>query len=191
MDSVIGVLTHKLDALPIGNKINLIVVSDHGMAEISDTKKVAILDYLKPSWLGYHQVINPIMSIEAKEGCKDSIAQALLKVPHIKFWAAKDLPKRLHYGSNPRVLDFVVEAKKEYSLVTNRSQIVKGGTHGYDNNNKEMHAIFFAKGPNFRKNKKVKTFENVSVYNLIAHILGLKIGTDDGDFDEIKDMLKY
>ena len=84
-----------------------------------------------------------------------------------------------------------MEAKKNYSLVTNRSQIVKGGTHGYDNNNKEMHAIFFAKGPNFRINKKVKTFVNVSVYNLIAHILGLKIETVDGDFDEIKDMLKY
>ena len=190
MDSIIGVLTHKLDALPIGKKINLIVVSDHGMADINDTKKVAILNYLKPNWVGYQQVINPIMSLEAKAGYKDSIAQALTKVPHIKFWAAKDLPRRLHYGSNPRVLDFVVEAKKNYSLVTNMSQIIKGGTHGYDNNNKDMHAIFFAKGPNFRIGKKIGTFQNVSVYPLIAHILGLQIEKVDGDFKEVNQMLR-
>ncbi len=189
MDSVIGVIVHKLDALPIGNKINLIVVSDHGMAALSDAKKVAILDYLKPSWLGYHQVINPIMSIEAKEGCKDSIARALKNVPHLKFWAAKDLPKRLHYGSNPRVLDFVIEAEKNYSLVANNNQKVTGGTHGFDNRNKDMHAIFYAKGPNFKKGKRMGTFQNVSVYPLIAAILDLKIEKVDGDLREVEALL--
>lgn len=190
MDSVVGVLVHKLDALPIGNKINLIVVSDHGMAAISDSKKVAILDYLKPNWLGYHQVINPIMSIQAKEGCKDSIAQALKKVPHIKFWATKDLPIRFHYGSNPRVLDFVIEAKRNYSLVKNKNQKIGGGTHGYDNNNKDMQAIFYAKGPAFMKGKKIVSFQNVSVYPLIAAILGLQIEKVDGSLQEVKPLLR-
>jgi len=189
MDSIIGVIVHKLDALSIGNKINLIVVSDHGMTNISDTKKVAVLDYLKPNWLGYHQVINPIMSIEAKEGCKDSIAQALKKVPHIKFWATKDLPKRLHYGSNPRDLDFVIEAEKNYSLVTSKKQKINGGTHGFDNRNKDMHAIFYAKGPNFKIGKSTGTFQNVSVYPLIANILGLNIEKVDGNLKEVKQLL--
>jgi alkaline phosphatase D len=39
--------------LPIGKQINLILVSDHGMASIDNVKKVAILDYLKPGWLEY------------------------------------------------------------------------------------------------------------------------------------------
>jgi alkaline phosphatase D len=189
MDSVVGVLIHKLDALPIGNKINLIVVSDHGMANISDSKKVAILDYLKPNWLGFHQVINPIMSIQAKEGYKDSIAQALKNIPHLKFWATKDLPKRLHYGSNSRVLDFVIEADKNYSLVTSKNQKVIGGTHGYDNRNKDMHAIFYAKGPNFRIGKRTGTFQNVSVYPLIAAILGLQIDNVDGSLQEVEQLL--
>jgi hypothetical protein len=37
---------------------------------------------------------------------------------------------------------------------------------------------------------RVKAFRNVSVYNLIAHILGLEIEVVDGNFLEIKDMLK-
>jgi alkaline phosphatase D len=190
MDSIMGALSKRLDQLAIGKQINLIIVSDHGMADISNDKKVAVLDYLKPEWLGYKDVINPIMSIQAKTGYQDSIAKALKKVPHIKFWKSADVPKRLHYGTNPRVHDFVIEADKGYSLVSKESTHIKGGTHGYDNNEKDMHAIFYAKGPAFKVDKTVKTFENVSVYPLIAHILGLQIDQVDGKFSEVSNMLR-
>ncbi|MGL2995020.1 ectonucleotide pyrophosphatase/phosphodiesterase [Flavobacterium sp. TSSA_36] len=191
MDGIIGELQYKLDQLPIANQINLIVVSDHGMTEIHNDKKVAILNYLKPEWYGYAAVINPIMSIEAKEGYKDSIATALKKVPHIKWYVTPKLPKRLHFGKNPRALDFVVEADFGYSLVNKTDQKVSGGTHGYDNKMKDMQAIFYAKGPNFNIGKKVKSFRNVCVYPLIAAILGLKTEMIDGDLEDLKDVLVH
>lgn len=190
MDSIIGVLSKKLDALTIGEKVNLIVVADHGMTEITDNKKIAVLDYLKPNWLEQADVINPIMSIRTTAAAKDSVNKALSKVPNIRFWKTAKIPKRLHLGTNERNLDFVIEAKKGYSLVKSANQKIMGGTHGYDNNIKDMHAIFYAKGPNFKVNKKVSTFQNVSVYNLIAHILDLKIEATDGQFSEVKRMLQ-
>ncbi|MEP7095618.1 MAG: ectonucleotide pyrophosphatase/phosphodiesterase [Flavobacterium sp.] len=190
MDSIMGQLSSRLDNLSIGKEINLIIVSDHGMTNISNDKKVVILDYLKPEWLGYKVVINPVMSLQAKPGFQDSIAEALKKVPHIKFWRAGKLPKRLHYGTNPRVHDFVIEAEKGYSLVSDKNQKVKGGTHGYDNKNKDMQAIFYAKGPAFKVDKVVGSFQNVSVYPLIAHILGLQIDEVDGELSEVKSMLR-
>lgn len=190
MDTLMGQLSSKLDQLSIGKQINLIIVSDHGMTNISNDKKVAVLDYLKPEWLGYKAVINPIMSLQAKSGFQDSIATALKKVPHIKFWRSNEVPKRLHYGTNPRVHNFVIEAQKGYSLVSKTSQHVKGGTHGYDNKEKDMQAIFYAKGPAFKINKTVKSFQNVSVYPLIAHILDLQIDKVDGKFSEVKSMLR-
>ncbi|MGE6353310.1 ectonucleotide pyrophosphatase/phosphodiesterase [Flavobacterium sp. NPDC079362] len=189
MDSIMGELSRKLDNLSIGKQINLIIVSDHGMAAISNDKKVVILDYLKPEWLNYKAVINPIMSLQAKPGYQDSIYKALKKVPHIKFWRSGEVPKRLHYGKNPRVHDFVIEAKKGYSLANSKTQNIKGGTHGYDNKEKDMQAIFYAKGPAFKVDKEVKTFQNVSVYPLIAHLLDLKIDDVDGKFSEVKNML--
>ncbi|SHF76386.1 alkaline phosphatase family protein [Flavobacterium defluvii] len=189
MDSIMGELSRKLDQLPIGKQINLIIVSDHGMADISNDKKVAVLDYLKPEWLGYKDVINPIMSLQAKSGYQDSIFNALRKVPHIKFWKSTEIPKRLHFGTNPRAHDFVIEADKGWSLVSKESQNIKGGTHGYDNKNKDMHAIFYAKGPAFKVDKTVRTFPNVSVYPLIAHILGLQIDQIDGKLNDVKSML--
>jgi len=190
MDSIMGELSRKLDQLAIGKQINLIIVSDHGMAAISNDKKVAVLDYLKPEWLNYKDVINPIMSLQAKAGFQDSIANALKKVPHIKFWKSTEVPKRLHYGTNPRVHDFVIEADKGYSLVSKESTHIKGGTHGYDNKEKDMHAIFYAKGPAFKVDKEVHTFQNVSVYPLIAHILGLQIENVDGKLSDVKSALK-
>lgn len=190
MDSIIGVLSKKLDALTIGKKVNLIVVADHGMTEITDNKKIAVLDFLKPNWLEQADVINPIMSIRTTAAAKDSVNKALSKVPNIRFWKTAKIPKRLHLGTNERNLDFVIEAKKGYSLVKSANQKIMGGTHGYDNNIKDMHAIFYAKGPNFKVNKKVSTFQNVSVYNLIAHILDLKIEATDGQFSEVKRMLQ-
>jgi predicted AlkP superfamily pyrophosphatase or phosphodiesterase len=190
MDSLMGQLSSKLDQLAIGKQINLIIVSDHGMTNISNDKKVVILDYLKPEWLSYKEVINPIMSLQAKPGYQDSIAKALKKVPHIKFWKSGEVPKRLHYGTNPRVHDFVIEAKKGYSLAKNKTDDTKGGTHGYDNKQKDMQAIFYAKGPAFKVDKEVGSFQNVSVYPLIAHILGLQIEEVDGRFSEVKNMLK-
>lgn len=190
MDSIMGELSRKLDQLPNGKQINLIIVSDHGMANISNDKKVAVLDYVKPEWLGYKDVINPIMSLQAKAGFQDSIYNALKKVPHIKFWKSTEVPKRLHYGTNARVHDFVIEAEKGYSLVSKESTHIKGGTHGYDNNEKDMHAIFYAKGPAFKVDKTVKTFPNISVYPLIAHILGLQIGEIDGKLSDVDAMLR-
>ncbi|OXG00794.1 alkaline phosphatase D [Flavobacterium araucananum] len=189
MDSIMGELSQKLDHLAIGKQINLIIVSDHGMTDISNEKKVIILDYLKPEWLGYKEVINPIMSLQAKPGYQDSIAKALKKVPHIKFWKSGEVPKRLHYGTNPRVHDFVIETQKGYSLAKDKNQNTNGGTHGYDNRTKDMQAIFYAKGPAFKVDKKVGSFQNVSVYPLIAHILGLQIDEVDGKFSEVKSML--
>ncbi|MFB9078952.1 ectonucleotide pyrophosphatase/phosphodiesterase [Flavobacterium procerum] len=189
MDSIIGELSRRLNELSIGKKINLIIVSDHGMADINNNKKVAVLDYLKPEWLGYKDVVNPIMSLQAKPEFQDSIANALKKVPHIKFWKAAEVPERLHYGTNPRVHDFVIEAEKGWSLVSKESTHIKGGTHGYDNNEKDMHAIFYAKGPAFKVDKTVPTFQNVSIYPLIAHILGLQIGEIDGKLSDVDAML--
>jgi predicted AlkP superfamily pyrophosphatase or phosphodiesterase len=190
VDAIIGRLMQKLEQLPIGKEINLIVVSDHGMSPISNDKKIPILDYLKPEWYGYAAVINPIMSIQEKAGFHDSIAKALKKVKNIKWYPSKNVPKRLHFGTHARTLDFIVEAEKEYSLVYKMEHKVDGGTHGYDNAMQDMQAIFYAKGPNFKVGKEIKSFRNISVYPMIAAILGLKIGSIDGDFNEVKGMLK-
>ncbi len=69
--------------------------------------------------------------------------------------------------------------------------IPTGGTHGYDNQLKSMHALFIAQGPAFKKDIVTEPFENVNIYPMIAHILGIDPSKKiDGNLNNIKHLLK-
>ncbi|RLD50196.1 MAG: alkaline phosphatase family protein, partial [Bacteroidetes bacterium] len=120
----------------------------------------------------------------------DSVYLQLKKVQHITCWKSGELPERLHYGNNPRTLDIIVVADSSWSLVSEKKKKVGKGTHGYDNDNKDMHAIFYAYGPAFKSNYTASTFTNVDIYPLIANILGLQPAKTDGDIENVKGVLK-
>lgn len=53
----------------------------------------------------------------------------------------------------------------------------------------EMKAIFFAEGPDFNRNKRLRTFENVDVYALIAQILQLRTPPTDSTLKPLEPAL--
>lgn len=50
----------------------------------------------------------------------------------------------------------------------------RAGTHGYDNEDPLMRAIFMASGPVFKKNFTAQPFDNIDLYPLISSVMGLK-----------------
>ena len=65
------------------------------------------------------------------------------------------------------------------------------GAHGYDNDLNSMQAIFVADGPAFKSGYSRKRFENIHIYPLLAHILGLVPNAEiDGDLDVVKYLLE-
>ena len=63
------------------------------------------------------------------------------------------------------------------------------GDHGYDNALLSQHATFIASGPAFRSGIVVEPIENIEIYNIMAHILGLEPAPNDGDLDRVRHML--
>jgi hypothetical protein len=53
-----------------------------------------------------------------------------------------------------------------------------------------MQTVFRAEGPDFKKNVRVPQFRNVSIYPLVCWILGIEPAPNDGDFEEVKPMLR-
>ncbi|MCF8366130.1 MAG: ectonucleotide pyrophosphatase/phosphodiesterase [Bacteroidales bacterium] len=191
LDSLLGVFIDKLSALPIADKINFIVTSDHGMCDLSDDRVVMLDDFIDTAWLAEVQGNNPVWTIQAKDGFDDEIAEGLAKAGHIKWWPSSEIPKRLNYGSNPRTLDFVVVADSSWSLFYIEKGSYLGGTHGFDNANTDMHAIFYASGPAFKSDGFVNpVFRNVSLYPLMCKILNLNPAPNDGNLEEVREMLK-
>ena len=72
---------------------------------------------------------------------------------------------------------------------TNKTRILKGG-HGYDpSESKEMQAIFYARGPAFKKGATIEPFESVNVYPLLAHLLGIKPRPNNGSLSIFEHIL--
>lgn len=189
LDSLAGDFMNKLEALPIAQKVNFIVLSDHGMGPTSDERVVNLKDYLQENRIDEIQGGNPIFVMKAKAGAEDELYQALLEIPHTTAWRSSEIPERLHYGSNPRTLDFVIVADSAWSISFDGVGNYTGGAHGYDNRNTDMHAIFYGMGPAFKQGYVHPAFENVNIYPLMCHILGIEPAPCDGNLQEVEAML--
>ena len=56
---------------------------------------------------------------------------------------------------------------------------------------KDMHGIFYANGPAFKKRHKVSAIKNIHIYPLMCEILGLEIPDNiDGNLNQLKSVLK-
>lgn len=191
VDSLIGVLRTKLSALPYAKKINLILLSDHGMSAVSYDKYINLKAVVPNRMIASISGGNPVYLINPSEGKRDSVLLLLNSVEGMKAWKKSELPSKWHYGTNPRIPEIVVVADSSWSIGTRPdASSIKGGAHGYDNSNSDMFSIFYAAGPSFKKNYKFKELNNVDVYNLICRILDINPAKNDGNPSNIKRMLR-
>jgi alkaline phosphatase D len=191
LDSLMGVLRAKLSALPEAKKINLIILSDHGMSAISPSRYINLKSLVPDRMIASISGGNPVYLINPVSGKKDSILLLLKRSKGLKAWSKSQLPPKWHYGTNPRIPEVVVVADSSWSIGTKPDgSSLRGGAHGYDNSNSDMFSIFYATGPSFKKNYSFKSLNNVDVYNLICRILKLTPAKNDGDPSHIKGMLK-
>ncbi len=190
LDSLMGVFMKKLKELPIASKVNFIIVSDHGMCEISHDRVIYLNNYINKDWFDEISPNNPLFLFKVKKEYADTAFKALKSIPHVSVWKHGEVPERLHYGTNPRTLDFILVADSAWQ-VTDRNKISYGkGNHGYDNDNPTMGAIFYATGPAFKTGWNISTFNNVDIYPMIAHILGIKPVKMDGKLEDVMPLLK-
>lgn len=184
-DALIGRLLSELDGL--GQPANLVITSDHGMAQTSASRVIRLQDVADPA---LYRVIEggPYAALEPTPGNNAKLSAALLR-PHanMECWARGKMPARFQYGRNPRTPAFICLAKSGWT-VTDRpvDPNYGGGAHGYDNLDPAMLAAFVAHGPAFARGRALPTGDNVDVYPLLRRLIGLPPATDiDGDDDLI------
>lgn len=189
LDSVLGYIRSEISELEYGDRVNLIVLSDHGMGPTSPDRYVNMEEYIKEEWTVSVIGGNPLYLIEPEEACADSICIALNAVEGVSAWQKEDIPARLHYGTSPRFPGIVVVADSLWSIGAKADASgYSGGAHGYDNAFTDMNTIFYAEGPDFRENFAAAPFSNVEVYGIIAEVLGLDPAATDGDLSRVNGM---
>ena len=81
-----GVLRTKLSALPDAKKINLIILSDHGMGAVSPERYINIKSVVPERMIASISGGNPVYLINPSEGKKDSVLYLLNKSKGLKAW---------------------------------------------------------------------------------------------------------
>jgi alkaline phosphatase D len=191
LDEMMGRLSAGIESLHL--PVDLIVVADHGM-ETTQGGWV-VLD----KWADLSQFVTqgPLLYAPSEEDAEKAYKSLLGASDTFKVYRRADVPKYLHFDSNPREGDPVVVPTGPYNIAAhlpmhNGSPSTPSiGQHGYDASKMpSMKAIFVADGPDIRPGVNVKPFENVNVYPLIAKILGLRIDAIDGRLSVLQGILK-
>ncbi|MEI6418157.1 MAG: ectonucleotide pyrophosphatase/phosphodiesterase [Sphingomonadales bacterium] len=177
-----------------GITANIVLVADHGMAEVADARRI-FLDSLLPASSFRLVAGGAVASIAPQPGQDALVARALLgRQPHMQCWRKQAIPARLHYGRNPRVPAFVCAADDGWMIWASpprpdQKQGPLAGMHGYDPAQTDMAAAFVAIGPAFRPGTVLRPFDNVAVQPLLLRLLGLPPMRTDGTIKPLQKAL--
>ncbi len=193
VDTQIGRLIDGIAARGLTNRVNIVVVSDHGMAPIAPDRAIFLDDYINTTDVDIAE-LTAIATLAPKPG-KAAEVYAKLKAggPHFKTYRKGEMPERFHYDTNPRIAPLILIGEEGWMFTTHDRYARKkpmGGAHGFDNQLLSMGASFIAAGPAFRVGYTSKPFQNIHVYDLICHILGLTPAKNDGSLDSTRVMLR-
>jgi predicted AlkP superfamily pyrophosphatase or phosphodiesterase len=203
LDRELGALFEGVKSL--NQDVNIIIVSDHGMADVPLENYIALDGITK--------------NISGKVVNSGALAHIYLDDPKDKEKVIEEIKKKAVgfkvfdpadgeyykdvsvYGD--RIGDVIVLAdlgyyfidNEEYREVVSRRMRIDEtsvkGTHGYSQEYPEMHGIFYAQGPHIKSGMTIDSFDNIHIYPLICKILGLPIPEDiDGKLEVLEKILK-
>jgi len=191
VDALLGKLFGEVRAL--GVPLDIFVISDHGMATVTGDVDISKLADLTGVETASNSTDFKFYSIDPKR--IDQLYSELHgRDPRFEVYRRAEIPERLHYSGNPRIGDLVAFAIQPVvlHLASKPGQNPPKGMHGYDvAKMPEMRGIFFAAGPDLKAGLTVEEFQNIHIYPLIAHILGLTAPSGiDGQFTVLEPILR-
>ncbi len=192
-DELVGYLMEKLES---NESINLMIVSDHGMIEVSPSRKVTLDDYIDVNKIEIISYSPALMFNVEGEGEVEVFESLKKNEENFKVYLKENIPDRYHLKNNIRVPEVLMVADEGYTINTKQffesrgNEYPSGGAHGFDNANPKMDAIFVAYGPAFKKEVKLGRFENIHLYEVMAKILNIEPAPNDGDIDAVMEILE-
>ncbi len=177
---------HKLDALmgqlrtrlsKLSQDINLVIVSDHGMAQVDPEQSIIVSSLPKDD---NFIIVNtgPRLLIYTKSDAQnadiDAYKARLQKAAKGRYSVlSSEQLNGYHYNSGSRVGDIVVQTNAP-AVFSNGTKAPYLGTHGYAYS-EDMAASFIATGPAFKQGMSIELVNNLDIYPVLAKVMGLKL----------------
>ena len=190
VDATLGYLIEQLEEIGIWPDINIIIVSDHGMAQLSEEKLIFLEDKID---LDRVEMIDwsPVAMIHPDEDYKEEAYESLKEhEEHYQVYYREDMPDRFRFRDHPRIPEIIMIADVPYTIVSTHQRFenrgIPEGMHGYDHEAPEMRAFLLTHGPAFNQGQRGDVVSMVDLYPLMADILGLEPAENDGSLEAIR-----
>ncbi|EZF33510.1 pyrophosphatase/phosphodiesterase [Trichophyton mentagrophytes] len=200
VDKMLASILQGLESRNLTNVVNIVVVSDHGMATTSVDRLVQLEDLVD---LNLVERIDgwPLRGLvpKRKEDIQLLYEQAKNHTAfmgfddYLEIYTRETMPERYHFSKNDRIAPLWIIPKTGWAIVERPDFDVKlaqkegkayhpMGIHGYDHEHPLMRAIFVARGPSFphKANSRVQEFQNIEVYNIVCDSLRVEPRPNNG-----------
>ncbi len=190
IDNALGYFFDNIKKSPVYDQINFIFVADHGMTEVSHKRYLNLYPMLDQSKIIRSVRGNPF-GLEIEEEYIDEAIEIIEESGLMRAYRREDLPKRLNYGTHPtRISNVLILPNLGWQVdyaPEDRPNPQYKGSHGFDNSYRDMHVVFYASGPMFKKSyRHEELFGNENIYLILCHILGIKPAPNDGDWEAVE-----
>ncbi|OCT48102.1 putative pyrophosphatase/phosphodiesterase [Cladophialophora carrionii] len=191
VDSMLTMLVEGLLARNLTEIVNMVIVSDHGMATTSTSRLVQLDDLIDMSLVD-HIDGWPLRGLRLKNPDRDvpilyeALSQAAATSGNFDVYTLETMPERYHFTKNDRIAPLWIVPKTGWAVVEKSNfdvaealatgkEYEPKGLHGYDHEHPLMRAIFVARGPAFphEPNSQLPIFQNIEVYNIMCDSLGI------------------
>ncbi|KAI7856861.1 alkaline-phosphatase-like protein [Circinella umbellata] len=209
MDDAVGHLLQGLEERNLDKHVNVVIVSDHGMAQTDKSRLIFYEDILSNKSLSFlrEREAWPLLNLRPIDNAPEGIVQQIYEElynytqqfelhpdgnAHFQVYLRENVPERFHYSKNERIAPIVAIPDVGYSIISHKDYKIDSGLdyrprgiHGYDNLAPEMRAIFMARGPKIemmypQAGTVVSPFFNVEVYGFLARLLNLNEAPNNG-----------
>ncbi|XP_045208025.2 glycerophosphocholine cholinephosphodiesterase ENPP6-like [Mercenaria mercenaria] len=179
--------------------VDMIVVSDHGMASVNETNIIDLNNVLDMDDIDEILESGSVAQIWPKIGRETKIYESLKGFhEHLKVYNRKDILERWFFKQHKFIPPIFVTADSNWCIIHPTSGNHKGtrtihtfsANHGFDNNDKDMRGVFLASGPDFKQGYTTSPVSIVDVYQLICHVTGIKPMPNNGTWARVESMLK-
>nr|CDJ87169.1 Type I phosphodiesterase nucleotide pyrophosphatase phosphate transferase domain containing protein [Haemonchus contortus] len=214
IDLYIHELQQKLDEHNLFSSTNLVVLSDHGLAQIEEEEQF----YLEECLSDYSKVIKVVnlhsMLMVFTEPEDEGHVHFELRVCDqwapmgdyedtdtllVKAHKLSEIPERLHWANSRFMSGVVLLTKPGTSIITRELPSIPSAsdqsreakqTGGWDPETPQMRGIFMARGPAFKVNEKVGPIEIVDIYQTLLNILAVEPAhSHNGTWSNVEGML--
>lgn len=212
VDDFVALMIELLKVRNLTDIVNLVVVSDHGMAPTSNDRLLFLDDVVDTSKIE-HVDGWPLFGLRPYKGhsvndIMNEIDSKMSKMEkniteNYSVYRVEDIPKEYNFGGkendhkfNYRLAPIWIIPNVGYSITTHKkfkednNQYYPRGVHGYNNTHLLMRAIFLGRGPYFNEkladSRKVLPFANTEVYGMICDSLDIKPSPNNGSSADSK-----